>query len=114
LAWKLTVRHGSEVDRGSYEDLEEALAEARGRAAQVLSEGGLGTVSAFRDYEPGDRVQARIEVSGGGFLRGPEAGIDVMGDGALVPYSGAIRKRRLEAGGLDEAIERVRAALTPG
>jgi hypothetical protein len=112
VAWKLTVRHGSQVDRASFSSLEEALAEARGRAAAVLSEGGLGTVKAFRDYEPGDRVNARIEISGGGFLRGPEAGIDVMGDGAIVPYSGGIRKQRLAEGSLDESIERVRRALT--
>jgi len=99
------------VEKESCESLEEALAEARGRAAEVLAGGRLGTVQAFRDHTPDQRVQARIEVSGKGLLRGPEAGIDVMGDGSLVPYTGAIRKRPFEASTLDEAIDGLRRAL---
>jgi hypothetical protein len=111
VSWRLTVRVGPEVDKERYEDLDAALAAARARAAAVIAGGGLGTVKAFRDYEPGQRVQARIEVSGKGLLRGPEAGIDVMGDGSLVPYAGAVRRRRLEAATLDEAIAALRRAL---
>ena len=77
----------------------------------MLAEGRLGSVSAFREYTPDRRVQARIEVSGKGLLRGPEAGLDVMGDGSLVPYRGAIFKHPLRADSLDEAIERIREAL---
>ena len=110
--WRVTARHGSEVEKASFDSLEEALAEARARAAAVLAEGGLGTVSAFRDYTPEKRVHGRIEISRKRLLGGAEAGIDVMGDGSLVPYRGAIRKQPLEAGTLDEAIERVRATLS--
>ncbi len=77
----------------------------------MLSEGRLGSVSAFREYTPDRRVQARIEVSGKGLLRGPEAGLDVMGDGSLVPYRGTIFKRALQAESVDEAIERIRESL---
>jgi hypothetical protein len=111
VSWRLTVRVGPEVDKARYDSLDEALEEARARAAAVLAEGRVGTVKAFRDYTPDQRVQARIEVSGKGLLRGPEAGIDVMGDGSLVPYAGAVRKRPLEAGTLDDAIEALRHAL---
>ncbi len=111
MSWRLTVRVGPEVDKERYEDLDAALAEARSRAAAVLAGGGLGSVKAFRDFTPDQRVQARIEVSGKGLLRGPEAGIDVMGDGTLVPYAGAVRKRRLDAGTLDDAIAALRAEL---
>ena len=99
------------MEKESFESLEEALAEARRRAAEVLAGTRLGTVKAFRDHTPDQRVQARIEVSGKGLLRGPEAGIDVMGDGSLVPYRGAIRKRPLEARTLDQAIDGLRRAL---
>lgn len=109
MSWRLTVRVGPKVDRERYEDLDAALAEARARAAAVIAGGGLGSVKGFRDYTPDERVQARIEVSGKGLLRGPEAGIDVMGDGTLVPYVGAVRKRRLQAATLDEAIAALRA-----
>ena len=37
-----------------------------------------------------------------------------MGDGALVPYSGAIFKRRLEPGGGESPYEAVRVALGKG
>lgn len=111
MSWRLTVRVGPEVDKARYDSLDEALAEARARVAAILAESRLGTVKAFRDYTPDMRVQARIEVSGKGLLRGPEAGIDVIGDGTLVPYVGAIRKRRLEAGSLDDAVAAIRAEL---
>ena len=111
MSWRLTVRVGPDVDKEQYEGLDEALAEARARAAAILAGERLGTVKAFRDYAPGQLVLARIEVSGRGMLRGPEAGIDVMGDGALVPYTGAIRKHRLDAATLDEAIAAIRAEL---
>jgi hypothetical protein len=112
VSWKVTVRDGPEVERDKLDSLEQALETMRGRLAGLLSEGGLGSVQAFRSYEPGERVQARVEISGPGLLRGREAGIDVMGDGALVPYAGAIRKRPL--GGtddVDQALERIRAEL---
>ena len=35
-----------------------------------------------------------------------------MGDGALVPYTGVVRKRRLEPGRGESAFDAVREALT--
>ncbi len=34
-----------------------------------------------------------------------------MGDGMVIPYTGAIRKEQIEAGSLDEAFERLRSVL---
>jgi hypothetical protein len=110
-AWRVTVRHGSVVEKTSFESLDEALDQARARAAAVVSDGPLGEISAFRDYGPEKRVHARIEVSEKRLIGGAEAGIDVMGDGSLVPYRGVIRKQPLEASSLDEAIERLREGL---
>jgi hypothetical protein len=111
VSWKLTVRQGSEVDRERFGTLDDALGEARARVGAVQRGERLGEVSAFRTYEPRQRVQARIEIWGRGLVRGPEAGIDVMGDGSLVPYRGAVRKRTLEAATLDQALERLREEL---
>ena len=99
------------MSREQYDSLEDALAAAREQVDRTLREGRLGSVQGFREYTPGERVQCRVEVSGKGFIRGPEAGIDVMGDGALVPYTGSMRKRQLEADTLDEAIEAIRLEL---
>jgi hypothetical protein len=109
--WKVTVRHGSSVGREKCNSLDEAIDEARRRVDQVRQEGGLPAISAFREHTPDQRVQARIEISGPGLIRAPEGGIDVMGDGAAIAYTGAIRKRQIEADSLEEAFERLRDAL---
>ena len=62
----------------------------------MRAEGGLDAVSMLRDFEPGERVAARIEISRGGVLRGSSAGVDVMGDGAIVGFAGAVRRRPLD------------------
>ncbi len=80
------------------------------RVREIRSEGPLDGINALRDYEPDQRVHARIEISTGGLLRGREAGIDVMGDGSLVPYAGVVRKRRLEPDG-ETPFDAVREAL---
>lgn len=109
--WTLTVRHGPRVERERFEVLDEAIAALRRRVREIQAEGGLGPVEGFREYEPEERVQARLELSARGWLRGREAGIDVMGDGALVPYAGAVRKRRLEPERDEDSFDAVRSAL---
>jgi hypothetical protein len=110
-AYRLTVRHGPKVKRERFDGLDEAIAAMERRTEEIRDEGPLASVKALRDYEPGERVHARLELSTGGVLRGREAGIDVMGDGALVPYAGVVRKRRLEPGDGETAFEAVRGAL---
>jgi hypothetical protein len=112
--WRVTVRHASTVKRERAASLAEALDAARRAAESTLGEGGLDRIESLRDFEPGERVHTRVEISGPGLLRGREGGIDVMGDGAVVPYRGAIRKEKLAAEGLDDAIEALRGALEAG
>jgi len=78
---------------------------------EVRREGRLSTIDAFRKHTPDQRVQARIEISGPGLIRSPEGGIDVMGDGHAIAYTGAIRKATIEADSDDGALEGLRAAL---
>ena len=94
--YRLTIRHGSSVQRESFESLDDAIAAMERRSREIRTEGPLEEVSALRDFQPGQQVHARLELSTGGVLRRREAGIDVMGDGGLVPYVGVVRKRRLE------------------
>jgi hypothetical protein len=111
VSWKVTVRHGSQVGRENFETVEEAIAEARRRVDEVRREGGLPATSAFREYAPDQQVNARIEISGPGLLRSAEGGVDVMGDGSLVAYTGTIRKRAIAADSFDDAFERLTEAL---
>jgi hypothetical protein len=80
----------------------------RARAEQIRAAGPLDPVKAIREYGPQQRVAGRVELSTGGFLRGRDAGVDVMGDGSLVPYSGGFSKRRLDA---DRPFDAVKEAL---
>lgn len=78
-------------------------------------EGSLPAVRMLRDFEPEARVAARIEISTGGWLRGRAAGVDLMGDGALVPFAGGVRRSELEAlpgKSPFEAVRRTLAGLT--
>jgi hypothetical protein len=109
--YRLVVRHGSRVEREAFDSLDDAIAVMERRSEEIRGEGPLTVVKALRDFEPAQRVHARLELSTGGVLRGREAGIDVMGDGALVPYVGVIRKRRLEPGRGRSAFDAVRQAL---
>jgi hypothetical protein len=99
------------VGREKFGTLDEALADARHRVEAIRLEGGLPAISVFRKHTPDQRVHARIEISGPGFLRGQEGGIDVMGDGTVIAYTGAVRKEQIEADSLDEAFERLAGAL---
>ena len=109
--WRLVIRHGSRVKRESFDNLNDAIEAMERRSREIQEEGPLTTVKALRDFEPGQQVHARLELSTGGILRGREAGLDVMGDGALVPYTGVVRKRKLEASGDRSAFDAVREAL---
>lgn len=109
--WTLTVRHGSAVERKRMEGLEQAIEELRRQAEAIRSEGPLPKVSSLRDFDPGEQVHARLEISTGGLLRGRDAGVDVMGDGTLVPYAGGVRRNRLEIDDGQDPFEAVREAL---
>jgi hypothetical protein len=109
--WKVTVRHGSSVGREKFSSLDEAIDDARRRVDEIRRQDGLPHISFIREFSPDQRVAARIEISGPGLIRAPEAGIDVMGDGAVIAYTGAVRKEPIEADSLDDAFERLAETL---
>ena len=111
-AWKLTVRHGSEVSRQRFDDLDAAVEQARREIEELRAEGPLEKVSMLRDFEPEARVHARLEISGKGLLRPPTAGVDLRGDGSLIAFSGSLAREELEAEDGDP-FELVRRALRP-
>lgn len=110
-AWKLSVRHGSDVSHQSFDDLGEAVAEMRRRALAIRSQGPVKEVSALRDFKPADQVQARLQIAGKGLLRKPVAGVDVRGDGTFVPYRGGVRREELDPTHSDTPFDLVRETL---
>jgi hypothetical protein len=109
--WKLTVRHGSEVEHQEFDDLGEAVAAMRERALAIRAEGPATPIRSLRDYEPRDQVHARLQLTGPGLLRRPVAGVDVRGDGTFVPYSGGVGRRPLDPTDHDTPFDAVRETL---
>jgi hypothetical protein len=108
----LTTRHGSQVRRESFATLDEVMGALERSVRDIRREGPLQEINALRDYEPGRQVRARLELSSGGLFRGREAGLDVMGDGSLVPYVGVVSKRKLEPRDGQTAFDALREALS--
>ena len=109
--WKLTERRGPKVTREDFDSLDDAVAELRRRALEVRSAGPLKPRSMIRDFEPGDQVASRLEISGKGWLRAPTAGVDVKGDGSFVAFTGAMRREELEPEGQESVFTAVRKVL---
>lgn len=110
-AWKLTVRHGSDVSHASFDDLGKAVAEMRRRALAIRAEGPVKAVSALRDFGPEQQVHARLQLAGKGLLRKPVAGVDVRGDGMFVPYRGGVRREELDPTDYETPFDLVRETL---
>ena len=110
-AWKLTVRHGSDVSHSSFEELDEAVAAMRERALGIRAEGPVKAVSALRDFAPADQVHARLQLSRGGWLRKEVAGVDVRGDGTFMPFRGGVRREELDPTDHDTPFDAVRETL---
>lgn len=109
--WKLTVRHGSDVGHERFDDLGAAVAAMRERALAIRSEGPVRPVRSIRDFEPGDQVHARLQLSSGGFLRKSAAGVDVRGDGTFVPFRGGVVREELDPTNHDTPFDLVRETL---
>jgi hypothetical protein len=88
--WRITIRTGPKVERVRADTLDEALdaVELHARAA-ANTERRAPVDMRTRTYEAGDQVAVRVE------LRGPRvaAGIDVRGDGAVMAWTGRLRRR---------------------
>jgi hypothetical protein len=109
--WKLTIRHGSDVEHERYQDLGGAVAAMRERALAIRSEGPVRRVQSLRDFEPGDQVHARLELSSGRLLRKSVAGVDVRGDGTFVPFKGGVVREELDPSQHDTPFDLVRETL---
>lgn len=96
-----------------FDDLGEAVAKMRERALEIRARGPAESVSMLREFAPGDQVRARLQLSGEGrWPRKPVAGVDVRGDGSLVPFRGGVLRRvELDPTDYDTPFDPVREAL---
>jgi len=83
----------------------------RGRALAIRSEGPVREVRSLRDFEPGQQVHARLQLSGRGVFRRPSAGVDVRGDGTFVPFRGGVVREELDPSDHDTPFDLVRETL---
>jgi hypothetical protein len=68
-------------------------------------------VQSLRDYEPGDQVRGRLQLSSGRLLRKSVAGVDVRGDGTFVPFKGGVVREGLDPSRHDTPFDLVRETL---
>ena len=100
MSYRLTVRRGPKVTREKFEDLDTAIAALERHVAEIRADGRLEPRKLLREFDPEVQVAGRIEISTGGFLRrGSDAGVDVMGDGSVVAFSGGMRRVELDQRG---------------
>ena len=93
------MRQGPRVSREKFEELDAALEALEQHAKDIRSAGGLKPRKMLREFEPDVQVAGRVEISTGGLMRrGIDAGIDVMGDGTFVAFSGGMRRTELDPG----------------
>ena len=98
-AYKLTVRSGPRVDCESFDDLDEAIAALEEKAKEIRSQGPLPERNFVRQFDPGDQVAGRVELSTSRLLRrGVDAGVDVMGDGRYVAFRGGFGRETIDFG----------------
>ena len=109
--WKLTVRHGSDVEHASFDDLDDAVEMMRKRALEIRAEGAAPSGSPLGDVGPEKQVHARLQLAGRGLLRKPVAGVDLKGDGTFVPFRGGIGREELDPTAYDTPFDAVREAL---
>ena len=105
------MRHGSDVSHEQFDDLSEAVAAMRERALAIRSEGPVRRVQSLRDFEPGDQVHARLQLSSGGLFKKSVAGVDVRGDGTFVPFRGGVVREELDPTHHDTPFDLVRETL---
>ena len=94
MSYRLTVRRGSKVQRGDFDDLEAALDALELEMRALAQTERRGTVDLrYREFAPVAQVAARAELSGPGRLR---AGVDLRGDGSAEAFTGRLRRRLVE------------------
>jgi hypothetical protein len=113
IAWKLTIRDGSRVQRERHADGDEAFTALEAALRPVAARADRETAKVFRrEIKPVQQVVARGGLAGPSGARG---GIDVRGDGSTEAWTGRSWRRTLvsqQAG--EDAFAALRRVLGDG
>jgi hypothetical protein len=111
MAYRVTVRAGSEVERHDTPTLHEALdvveREARAAAAGPRRK---SVDLRMRTFEPVQQVATRVEVRG----PGARGGVDVRGDGSVEAFTGRWHRRVVDQQPRETPYAALRRELTSG
>jgi hypothetical protein len=109
MAWTVTVRSGSKVERTKHGELKEALKEVERRGHELEASADAKPRSPLgRTFEPVQQVFARIELSG---PKRSRAGVDVRGDGSAEAFTGRLRRQVIERRRNESPYDALRRAL---
>ena len=115
MAFTVTIRVGPRVTRERVPSLDDALDLLELRLTTLGPQARRAPQRALaREYEPGEQVSARGEVSGPGRLNPRvRAGADVRGDGSIEAYRGKVRREPLELERGESPFDALRRVLAP-
>jgi hypothetical protein len=104
VSYRITVRTGPHTAREKAESVDDAIEVVKRHVRGLRHKEPVNALG--RTYEPGQLVAIRIE------LKGPNgrAGMDVLGDGGLVAFTGRFRRTVIGEG--EDPYEALKAALT--
>jgi hypothetical protein len=113
VAWRLTVRSGSQVDKDRFDKLDPALDALERRGRELVETAPREKVDAkIREFEPVQQVVARLEVSGPqALLPRAHAGVDVRGDGSTEAFVGRVRRAVIEQRSGEDSFAALRRVL---
>jgi hypothetical protein len=114
MAYRITVRAGSQVQRSTADTLDDALDRLEEHCRSVSQGPGRRPVRLHhRTFEPVQQVAARAEVSGPQhWAPSVRAGVDVRGDGSAEAWIGRLRRRLIAQRGDESPYDALRRALS--
>jgi hypothetical protein len=113
VAWRLTVRAGSSVERSEFDALDRALDALEADGRQLARSAPDKVVDAkIKRFDPDQQVIGRLELSGPErLLASVHAGVDVHGDGSTEAFRGRLRRVMLEQRDGEDAFQALRRSL---
>ena len=104
MSYRITIRTGPHTAREKADSVDDAIEVVKRHVRGLRRREAVEALG--KTYEPGQLVAIRIE------LKGPHgrAGLDVLGDGGLVAYTGRVSRKVIGEG--EDPYEALKAALT--